>query len=64
MDAENSKQLIESLGGTTTVAKALGYDIKGGVQRVNNWKRRGIPPKVILDHPNVFRLSIKQKKAA
>lgn len=48
-------QLIEDLGGSAKVASLLGYDTKsGGVQRVDNWKRRGIPPRVKLDHPHVF----------
>lgn len=27
---------------------------KGAVQRVSNWKRRGIPPRVRLDHREFF----------
>jgi hypothetical protein len=51
----NDIEIIKSLGGTTKVAELLGYDKKaGGVQRVNNWIYRGIPPKVKLEFPDVF----------
>ncbi len=43
-------QIICSLGGSTVVAKQLGYD----VQRVQNWKTRGIPPREKLKHPELF----------
>ena len=36
------------------VAELLGYDKHGGVQRVDNWRRRGIPPKVKLERPDLF----------
>ncbi len=48
------KQLIESLGGPANVAKLLGYNKPGGVQRVNNWLSRGIPSKVKLEYPEIF----------
>lgn len=48
-------QIIQSLGGPATVAKLLGYDSrKGGVQRVHNWRARGIPPAVKLAYPTLF----------
>lgn len=48
-------ELIRMLGGPTKVAEMLGYDkAKGGVQRVQNWIERGIPPRVKLDHPDLF----------
>lgn len=47
-------QLIDDLGGPAKVAELLGYEKHGGTQRVNNWKSRGIPAKVKLDHPDVF----------
>lgn len=50
----NDKELIEKLGGATVVAKTLGYEGKKGVCRVLNWKRRGIPPKVRLEHLGYF----------
>lgn len=43
-------QLIEQLGGSAAVARRLGYECPAGTRRVNNWKLRGIPPRVLLDH--------------
>ena len=47
-------ELIESLGGPTAVARLLALTDEGAVQRVSNWKRRGIPAKVRLEHRAVF----------
>lgn len=61
----DAKQTIESLGGAAETARKLGFDpAKGGTQRVNNWKRRGIPPKVILQHPELFQPVETEKHAA
>ncbi len=47
--------LIDRLGGPATVARALGFDTqKGGIQRVQNWKSRGIPEIVKLRRPDIF----------
>eukprot|EP01034_Spumella_vulgaris_P041746 gene41746-51735_t len=59
MDEKNhiqaDKTLIESLGGPTRLAEQLGFDkAKGGVQRVQNWMTRGIPPKEKLARPDIF----------
>lgn len=52
----NDKQLIESLGGATKVARLLKYDLaKGGAQKVHNWLSRGIPAKVRLDNLKLFK---------
>jgi hypothetical protein len=48
----SDKELIENLGGSAKLAVRLGYS----VQRVENWKKRGIPAQVRLDHPDVFPL--------
>jgi hypothetical protein len=48
----SDKELIERLGGATKLAARLGCS----VQRVQNWKDRGIPAQVRLDHPDVFPL--------
>jgi hypothetical protein len=51
----DDRQLILDLGGPTKVAVMLGLDkAKGGVQRVQNWMTRGIPPKVKLERPDLF----------
>lgn len=46
--------LIKSLGGVTRVAEMLGYDKAGGVQRVHNWCKRGIPARIKLQYPDLF----------
>lgn len=49
------RELIDRLGGPAKVAELLGFDkTKGGVQRVHNWKERGIPPAIKLAHPDIF----------
>jgi hypothetical protein len=50
---DHDKALIDSLGGPAKLAEKLGYD-KGGVQRVQNWTTRGIPPAVKLERPDLF----------
>lgn len=50
-------KLIDELGGPTALADKLGYDRKkGGVQRVSNWRYRGIPAAVILNNQHIFSL--------
>jgi len=46
--------LIEQLGGSTAVAKRLGWMTVNASRRVNNWKRRGIPAAVKLKYPEIF----------
>lgn len=51
----NDAELIKALGGVSKVAELLGYDKdSGGIQRVQNWLTRGIPPKVKLERPDLF----------
>lgn len=50
-------ELIQALGGPTRVAELLGLSDRGAIQRVSNWKRRGIPPRMRLDHPRVFAIA-------
>ena len=58
-------ELIDQLGGPAEVARALGFDPKaGGVQRVQNWKARGIPEVIRLRHPEVFVVARKRKRVA
>lgn len=50
-------ELISHMGGATKLAARLGYDLeKGGIQRVQNWKKRGIPPVVERDNPWITRI--------
>jgi hypothetical protein len=46
--------LIDQIGGPAEVARRLGFDPKGGTQRVQNWKTRGIPPLLRLQRTDVF----------
>lgn len=55
---------IKAMGGPTKVAAALGYDkLPGGVQRVSNWRKRGIPAQVKLDYPHLFLVPMRKKAA-
>ncbi|HRL22810.1 MAG TPA: hypothetical protein PLP85_13665 [Alcaligenes sp.] len=48
--------IITSMGGPTKVARLLGFgQTPGAVQRVSNWKKRGIPSRVLLEHAALFR---------
>ena len=48
-------ELIDQLGGPAKLAATLGYDKReGGVQRVHNWRTRGIPAAVRLEHRALF----------
>jgi len=55
-DVHPDSLLIDQLGGPSVVARALGYDTRGGVQRVHNWKSRGIPPLIRITRSDVFEL--------
>jgi hypothetical protein len=53
MNANESADLIDRVGGPTAFGKLLGLDKDGEggwVQRVSNWRTRGIPAAVVLDH--------------
>ena len=45
--------LIVNLGGPAKVARLLNLE-DGGVQRIQNWKFRGIPAAMKLHHPELF----------
>lgn len=54
-DLHPDATIIDRLGGPTTVAELMGLGgVRGAVQRVSNWKRRGIPPSVRLGFPGLF----------
>ena len=49
--ADKARQMIEAAGGTADFARLLGIDKDDGyLARVGNWKERGIPLKVIIEH--------------
>jgi hypothetical protein len=47
-------KIITDLGGPSKVSDLLGFPRVGGQQRVQNWKKRGIPAQVKVDHPQLF----------
>jgi len=54
-------ELIDKLGGPAELARKLAFSTaKGGVQRVHNWRGRGIPAAVKLKHPELFLLREEQ----
>jgi hypothetical protein len=57
-------KVIEAAGGDTAFAKLLGLDDDGAVQRVNNWKRRGMPSDVILKHYSLIKKLAAQSGAS
>lgn len=57
-------QIIQSLGGPAKVAELLGYDKRGGIQRVHNWRVRGIPPSVKIAFPALFLREITHSQDA
>jgi hypothetical protein len=65
MTPRESTKLIEAAGGDTAFAELLGISGSDSYrQRVNNWKRRGIPPAVQLQHQELFqRLLTESPKA-
>ncbi len=54
--------LVLALGGPVKVAELLGWTKEGSVQRVQNWKGRGIPPAVKLLRPDLFLPGLQPKR--
>lgn len=53
MTPEESSRLIDAAGGNKAFAIALGVDIttdKHYASRISQWRKRGIPPRVQLEH--------------
>jgi hypothetical protein len=55
MTKTETKRLINSVGGDVAFAKLLGIRGKGSIQRINNWKRRGMPARIEADHYEKIR---------
>lgn len=55
-------QIIDELGGPAKVAELLHLEEGGAVQRVYNWKKRGIPASVRLAHLDLFGHQCKKSK--
>lgn len=61
MDATESAAIIEKAGGAAAFAKLIGIsEERWAIQRVVNWKSRGIPPAVVLKHQQIIELLRKQ----
>lgn len=63
---EFAERVIKNLGGATRVARLL-QDASNGSepwtpQRVQNWLKRGIPPKVQLEYPQVISAGAKTEQ--
>lgn len=64
MTPNEAAGLIDVAGGDRKFAELLGIDQQpGALQRVNNWKRRGMPPKVVLDNLQLIE-ELRKKSAA
>ena len=51
MDKNGTREIIQAAGGDRAFARLLGLDTTPGYQqRINNWKRRGMPAAVVLDN--------------
>lgn len=46
--------LVIKHGGPAKLAETLGWTKEGSVQRVQNWRTRGIPSHVKLERPDLF----------
>lgn len=67
MNKDETREIIKAAGGDRAFARLLSLDgTPGYQQRINNWKRRGIPAAVVLDHlPTIRALqSAKHHEAA
>lgn len=51
----DDKQRIIDLGGPTRVAELLEFQKHNGAQRVHNWMKRGIPARIKLARPDLFK---------
>jgi hypothetical protein len=54
--------LIDQLGGPAQLARQLGMTEQGSIQRIVNWRRRGIPLKVKVDHAAIFMPALLAKR--
>lgn len=55
IDPSDDWELIQAMGGPAAVARMLGFKLPRGIQRVQNWKTRGIPARILVDHAKVFK---------
>lgn len=63
MNKSETVEIIHAAGGVSAFARLLGLDpAEGGKQRVSNWKRRGLPAEVELEHYDKIQ-QLRQAKA-
>lgn len=51
---EKDALFIKEFGGSTKLARALGFDTPAGISRVHMWITRGIPSYIKLEYPKIF----------
>jgi hypothetical protein len=56
-------ELIEKLGGPPKIVELLNMQETGALQRVHNWKWRGIPSAVKLERPDLFLPELRPRLA-
>jgi hypothetical protein len=57
MTAEETSRLIDAAGGNSALAQKLGIDKGvGTLQRISNWRKRGMPPAVMLEHYDTIQM--------
>lgn len=66
MDPTETIAIIDAAGGDTAFGKLLGIDeTEGFQQRVNNWRRRGMPSAVVVEHYELIqRLRVQCKSVS
>lgn len=52
--AMTDAELIKHYGGPSRIAAMLGWHESRAVQRIHNWRSRGIPARVKLQFPHIF----------
>lgn len=65
MRTHSAEKIINAAGGAAAFARLLGISgRRGHVQRVSNWKRRGIPARVLLEHGSVIAALVNSQESA
>lgn len=60
----DDRELIARHGGSASLARKLNLTKPGSVQRVNNWKTRGIPAAIKLSRPDLFPQQVARDRTA
>ena len=64
MDATETTALIDKAGGPSAFGRLLGLNkVAGWRQKIHNWKTRGMPAQIVLDHYEaIAKLKRKRKR--